>query len=154
MSLKIRQGAFTLVEILVALLVFGALVAIAVPNFNNYRERGREQQAGTDIAGMALLIKQFELDSGFAPASLNVVFNPVPTDPWGRAYRYLPINIVPPPSTGAVRKDKNLNPLNSDFDLYSMGKDGATALPLTNPAAKDDIVRANNGRFIGLAEKH
>ena len=44
-------------------------------------------------------------------------------------------------------------PINSSFDLYSMGKDGETRPPLDNPRSKDDIVRAKDGGFIGLAER-
>jgi general secretion pathway protein G len=53
-----------------------------------------------------------------------------------------------------VRRDKNLNPLNRDFDLYSVGKDGQTQTQLTAARARDDIVRAGNGSFIGKAEDH
>ena len=42
-------------------------------------------------------------------------------------------------------------PLNSEYDLYSKGKDGASAPALTAAASKDDIVRANDGGFVGLA---
>ena len=55
---------------------------------------------------------------------------------------------------GDVRKDKNLNPLNTDFDLYSLGEDGASASPLTAKNSRDDIVRANNGAYIGLGEDY
>ena len=51
-------------------------------------------------------------------------------------------------------KDKSLHPLNSDYDLYSMGKDGASTGPLTAKASRDDVVRANDGRFIGLAKDY
>jgi general secretion pathway protein G len=34
-----------------------------------------------------------------------------------------------------------------------MGKDGETDTPLTASISKDDIVRANDGAFIGLASK-
>jgi len=44
--------------------------------------------------------------------------------------------------------------LNSDFDLYSMGADEATKKPLTPPVSWDDIVRANNGEYIGLGSKY
>lgn len=44
-----------------------------------------------------------------------------------------------------------MNPLNSDFDLYSMGPDGKTATPLTAKASYDDIIRAVDGKFLGLA---
>jgi general secretion pathway protein G len=44
--------------------------------------------------------------------------------------------------------------VNSDFDLYSLGRDGVTTAQFTGNEAHDDIVRANNGRYYGLAEKH
>ena len=78
----------------------------------------------------------------------------LPTDPWGNAYRYLAIDYEPPPHTNQLRRDKNLNPLNSDFDLYSVGPDGNTQMQLTAARARDDIVRAGNGSFIGLATEH
>lgn len=34
---------------------------------------------------------------------------------------------------------------------YSMGPDGRSVAPLTAKASRDDIVRANTGRCIGLA---
>jgi general secretion pathway protein G len=52
---------------------------------------------------------------------------------------------------GGARKDRFLVPINSDFDLYSMGKDGNTFLPLTAPQSHDDIIRANDGGFYGMA---
>lgn len=76
-------------------------------------------------------------------------------DPWGNPYQYL--NLSDPNikgATGKARKDHNLVPINSDFDLYSMGKDGKSVSPLTAAASRDDIVRANNGRFIGPASKY
>jgi general secretion pathway protein G len=62
--------------------------------------------------------------------------------------------VVPPPPRGQVRRDRNLNPLNRDFDLYSVGPDGVTQTQLTARFARDDIVRAGNGSFIGRAEDH
>jgi general secretion pathway protein G len=35
-----------------------------------------------------------------------------------------------------------------------MGKDGASVSPLTARASRDDIVRANNGAFVGLASDY
>ena len=50
-----------------------------------------------------------------------------------------------------MRKDRFLVPINSCYDLYSMGKDGQSVPPLTAKASWDDIVRANDGAFVGLA---
>jgi general secretion pathway protein G len=55
---------------------------------------------------------------------------------------------------GQLRKDRNLVPINTDFDLFSRGKDGQTNFPLTAQRSRDDIVRANNGGYIGLASDY
>ena len=78
---------------------------------------------------------------------------PLPVDPWGRPYAYLNIAAAGG-GVGGFRKDKNLNPLNTDFDLYSSGKDGASSGPLSAQDSRDDIVRANNGSFIGKGEDY
>ena len=45
-------------------------------------------------------------------------------------------------------------PINSSYDLFSQGKDGQSSPPLTASASRDDIVRANDGDFIGLASRY
>jgi len=50
---------------------------------------------------------------------------------------------------GKRRKDHSLVPVNSDYDLYSMGPDGKSKPPFTARDSRDDIVRAANGGFIG-----
>ena len=52
---------------------------------------------------------------------------------------------------GKPRKDRFLHPINSDYDLYSMGKDGESVEPLTAKKSHDDVIRANDGQFVGLA---
>jgi general secretion pathway protein G len=54
--------------------------------------------------------------------------------------------------SGKPRKDHFLHPVTSDFDLYSMGKDGATAAPLTAQISHDDVIRASDGAYYGLAK--
>ncbi|MFV2061167.1 MAG: prepilin-type cleavage/methylation domain-containing protein, partial [Gammaproteobacteria bacterium] len=56
-------------------------------------------------------------------------------------------------NAGKARKDLSMVPLNTDYDLYSRGKDGASTPPLSAPVSQDDVLRANNGGFIGLASK-
>ena len=72
-------------------------------------------------------------------------------DPWGNSYQYLNLNGAP---IGQVRKDQALVPINSDYDLYSMGPDGSSVAPLTAAMSRDDIVRGNDGSFIGVAEDY
>jgi len=150
-----RQTAFTLVELLIALAVIGALAAIALPSYRDYIERAKRSQAITDIGKLSLALEQYFTVNATYPPNLAALGGSHPSiDPWGNAYQYLGINVVPPPNTGAVRRDKNLNPLNSDYDLYSMGPDGQTQKQLTAAKARDDIVRAGNGGFIGTAAEH
>jgi len=73
-------------------------------------------------------------------------------DPWGNPYQYLNFDNVN--GQGQKKKDKFLVPLNSTYDLYSMGKDGNTSTALTANASQDDIVRANDGAFVGLASQY
>jgi general secretion pathway protein G len=51
----------------------------------------------------------------------------VAPDPWENAYEFLNFNSPVPGVKGKIRKDHNLHPLNSEFDLYSMGADGQSA---------------------------
>ena len=73
-------------------------------------------------------------------------------DPWGNPYQYLNFDADIPGINGRIRKDHNLHPINSDFDLYSKGPDGDSRAPLTARASRDDIIFARDGSFIGPAE--
>jgi general secretion pathway protein G len=74
-------------------------------------------------------------------------------DPWGRPYQYLRIR-GSLSSMGRSRKDQFLVPLNSDYDLYSRGKDGLSQPQITHPFSVDDVIRGNDGAFLGLAAKY
>jgi general secretion pathway protein G len=55
---------------------------------------------------------------------------------------------------GEARKDYFLVPLNSEYDLYSVGKDGESRPPLSVPVSADDVIRANDGAYVGLAANY
>jgi general secretion pathway protein G len=139
----------TVLELMIGVLIVGILAGIASTGYQNYRERIRVAQAITDIGAMSVQIKHYTLDQQAPPASLKDVGLGNKLDPWGHPYLYLDLTSVN--GKGKSRKDKKLNPLNSDFDLYSAGKDGQTQTQLTAPASRDDVIRASDGRFIGLA---
>lgn len=141
---------FTLIELLVAMSIVGVLAAIAIPTFQGLRERAMVAAAIAEIASMQQEITEFWLINDRYPTSLTEVGLAGSTDPWGRPYRYLDHTGA---SNGAKRKDRFLVPVNSDFDLYSMGANGLTVVPFPPPASQDDIVRANNGGYIGLASE-
>lgn len=139
---------------MVVLVISGLLMTLAVPAYNGYTQRARIAKSIGDISGLALEVEKFRLkNNGRIPLTLDELGVVVPTDPWNQPYEFLNIPAAGP-GKGSVRKDGKLNPLNTDFDLYSIGKDGRSAGPLSAKHSRDDIVRANNGGFIGLGEDY
>lgn len=150
-SARRRAGAgFTLVEILIAVAIVAILGALAQGAYKRYRERVMVAQAVADIGAIAASIKRHEIDARALPGSLAEVGAGNRLDPWGRPYQY--IDLATMKGNGKARKDKKLAPLNTDFDLYSLGKDGESKAPLVTPVSRDDVVRARDGQFIGLAQ--
>jgi general secretion pathway protein G len=49
------------------------------------------------------------------------------------------------------RRDRYMFPLNTDYDLFSLGPDHATATSLSQSTVLDDVIRANNGGYFGPA---
>jgi general secretion pathway protein G len=145
-----RRG-FTLVELVLVLAILGVLASLAIPGFMSFRRSSDTATAIADIQGIDGCIDRYYVTMRAYPPSL-VAAGCARDDPWGNPYRYL--NIQTTDNKGKVRKDKNLVPLNSDYDLYSMGPDGRSVSPLTAAESQDDIVRANNGKYIGVAEDY
>ena len=143
---------WTLVEIVIALAVMGLLVGIAVPLFGQYKERARVSRAITEIRVLEAAVDRYIAEFQRVPNRLDSIVNPIPTDPWGNPFQFLKLLDAPPSTKGQARKDKSLVPINSDYDLYSVGPDGVTAAPLTAKASRDDIIRANDGGYVGVAE--
>jgi general secretion pathway protein G len=146
---RYRRG-FTFIEIGLALAVIAVLVAIALPSYSRYKERVKLAQAVIDIANLQSLIVQYYYNNQAYPDSLADIGQAGMRDPWGNPYQYANLS----DSKAKPRKNRNVHPINSDFDLYSMGKDGRSNIPLTAQASRDDIVRANDGRFIGLVSEY
>jgi general secretion pathway protein G len=148
----VREVGFTLIELLVALAILGVLASIVMVAYSGYIEATKVANAIQQINTMSLVINDYNADYKHFPASLKDVELDGLKDPWGNPYQYL--NIATAANIGKVRKDHNLVPLNTDYDLYSLGKDGQSAAPLTAKFSQDDIVRANNGGFVGLASNY
>lgn len=141
----------TVLELMIGLAILGVLAAIALPAYTDYRERLRVYQAVSEIGELQTAIDRYIDDNRAPPASLAQINRGGMLDPWGRPYQYLDLTTSPP---GAARKNRNLVPINSSYDLYSVGKDGDSVGPLTAKASRDDVVRANDGKFIGLAQDY
>ena len=148
----IQLNGFSLLELMVTLVIASLLIALAVPSYNGFVDRAKIARALDDIHGLGAAIDEFSLDNDNQfPATLAGLPTEIPLDPWGNAYQYLNIRAAGS-GNGPFRNYGKLNPLNSDFDLFSAGEDGDSAGPLSAKKSRDDIVRANNGAFVGLGE--
>jgi len=119
------KKGFTLIELMLVVIIIGALVAMVMPRLTGRGEQARIATAKADIqANIATALKLYELDNGNFPSTedgLNGLLNKSgsannwcgpylekrPIDPWGREYKY--------------RCPGDHRP---DYDLYSLGKDG------------------------------
>ncbi|MHA1739288.1 MAG: prepilin-type N-terminal cleavage/methylation domain-containing protein [Candidatus Heimdallarchaeota archaeon] len=146
-----KHTGFTLIELMIVVAIIGIIAAIATVTFQSFAEKARIKKAVSDISTIQTKIKGYEAYEGSLPNSLSDLADFNMSDPWGNSYRYSNFAIVPKQQW---RKDKNLHPLNIDYDLWSIGKDGKTHKNLTAAVSYDDIVRANDGAYIGLAKQY
>jgi general secretion pathway protein G len=147
-----KNKAFTLLEFSVVLIIVSLLFVVIIPAMSKLEDVAKSSSTEDEIVDIQTDIDDFFNVKGFYPDSLDEIFDPVPIDPWGNPYQFL--NHDTSPSPGKWRKDKNLVPINSDYDLYSMGPDGKSASPLTASMSHDDIVRGRDGAYIGLAQDY
>lgn len=143
-----RQRGFTLLELMFVVGLVAVLFGIATPVYQSYRDRIRTSTATREIVEMAAMVQRFELDQRAYPNNLADIGLNGKLDPWGRPYVYYNVDAN---GRGGARKDRRLNPLNTDFDLYSLGPDGKTKPQVTQKDSVDDIIRASNGRYFGIA---
>jgi general secretion pathway protein G len=134
--------------------LIATLVAIAAPLYADVTERARVAKAIADVRVLESEIAAFEERTGRLPLDLAEIGRATLRDPWGGGYQYLNFATAGPGWRGQARKDRFLVPLNSTYDLYSLGKDGKSQTPLTAKASQDDVVRANDGGYVGLASSY
>lgn len=151
---KNRAGhGFTLMEMLLAVAIMGVLTAIAIPAYNGYIDRTKNDLAISYLLAIQTEIERYYTREFRYPAALSDITSALPNngmDPWGRAFVYLNI-IGGSPGNGSVRKDHALNPINTKYDLYSLGKNGDTKQQISHRESLDDIILARDGGFVGLA---
>lgn len=149
----------TLVEVMIVVVIIGILSSIAIPTYISSREKAKIAATVAEIKILEKMIQAYNIDNDSYPETIEDIGMQRLKDPWGNPYQYLKIegrekNGKKKKSVGKMRKDHNMVPVNSDFDLYSNGRDGKSQTPFTAKASRDDIVRANNGRFIGLVSDY
>jgi general secretion pathway protein G len=147
-------AGFTLLEIMFACAIAALLLAIAVPVYRSAIEKQKIQVCVNDLSQISMALERYRTAHGLRlPESLDELENIALTDPWGFDYHYLNFSSGEKGIKAKIRKDHNLHPLNSEFDLYSVGPDGQSVPPLTGQPSRDDIVFARDGGFIGPAKE-
>ena len=142
-----RNCGYTLLELIFAIAIAAVLVLIAISQFSKAIEKSK---AGSAVADISII--QVEIER-YRTRNANALPDTLPSDrldPWGRPYFYTKLEGVK--GHGSARKDRALNPLNTDYDLFSAGKNGVYKPQVSQKDSLDDIIRARNGAYLGLAE--
>ena len=143
---------FTLLELMIGVAIVGLLAAAAIPSYSEMLERQKVGQSVRDLVQIAGRLQKYYTIHFALPESLSDIGMQDMKDPWGANYEYLNFASKSPGVKGRIRKDHNLHPLNTDFDLYSKGADGKSVSPLTARASQDDIIWGRDGGFVGIAK--
>jgi len=149
---KIGKQGFTLVELLFVVTIIGFLSTILAPSAQELIMKVRISRTVAEISALERAIGAYVAINHGYPVALTDIDGTVPTDLWGRPFVYTVLGTNP----GDARINPHTGlPLNSliTFDLYSKGADGLTAPQLDAAGAEDDIVRALDGAYVGLASE-
>lgn len=165
---------------MITVALIGVLASIAGSNYIESVKKARTARTIAELQSIALILDSYKSDDGALPESLVGIADQM-VDVWGNEFQYLKIagNLpsgiasnraarLPHVSAAAagggsggaggggsimasVRKDRFLVPINSDYDLYSVGADDKTRPQLQNKVSRDDIIRASDGAYFGQA---
>lgn len=130
----------TIIELLAALAIASSLASLAVPKYHRVTQAARVARAIGDLKAIqTTLDSRDSLPDNLAGVGQNII------DPWGNPYVYVKF------PNAAPRVDRFGVVVNTTYDLYSIGEDEATASSFNAGVSFDDVVRANDGGFLGPA---
>lgn len=144
------QRGYSLLELMIAVTIASMLLIFGANAYTSALDRAKVHGAIGGIGEIHMNVQKFLFRHDRYPADLaEMGFDSL--DPWGNPYVF---NVLNAPGNGEARKDRNLVPVNRNYDVYSMGKDGMTATPFTSIVGSDDVVLAGDGTYFGLASKY
>jgi general secretion pathway protein G len=147
-----KTRGFSLIELLLVMAILTTISAIAIPHLVSALDSAKLAKAVGDLSSIQTDIVGYESIHGKLPDSLAQIGDGAFLDPWKSPYQYL--NYTNLQGNGIARNDRFLLPLNSDYELYSLGKDGQTAAPITAATSQDDVIRVGTAGYFGLASKY
>jgi len=157
---KKTQGGFTLLELMIVSVVAVILLVMAYAVYPNnpigcdndsrpgYIARAYMAASMADLMEINLKLESFDLSHRRLPTDLSELGIDT-IDPWGNPYVFLNFDGIN--GNGPKRKFHSAVPVNTYFDVYSMGADGKTSTPFTSQPGADDIVMAGDGTYFGMA---
>jgi general secretion pathway protein G len=139
---------FTLTGLLIALSISIVIGVLSIPTYQAFVEEGNVARAIAELGRISLEVEKYRLrNGGEIPADFSVIGLNQPTDPWGHPFEYRPLAGL---GASSAIKAADRIPLNSDYDLFSVGPDGDSGGDLFAPESRDNIVRALDGGFFGI----
>lgn len=117
----LRQGGFTLVELLLVLVILALIAGLVLPGIIGKAESAKAKAASAQISRISMSVEAFYLDTGNTPSALDelvnepsgssgwngpYIKNSLLKDPWGKPYIF------------------NSPGEHGDFDIESLGADG------------------------------
>ncbi len=145
---SVHKG-FSLTPMLAALSVAAVVGVLSIPTYHAYLEQRHVARAIADLGRISLEIEKYRLrHAGAIPTDLATIGFVNPLDPWGNPFRF---EVVDEQIRGSTIRVGDRIPLNSDYDLFSHGPDGHSGVDLLAPESRDNIVRALDGGFFGMA---
>jgi general secretion pathway protein G len=150
------QG-FTQIELIVVIGVLAVLTLIGMRVYSHFIDKAKNTRAIAELRVLEKEILEFWHTNDRLPDNLGELDRAAMLDPWKTPYQY--INFDTAPDSEEKRRTKGNkgkgkgkgDPLNVDYDLFSKGKDRTCASVLTDDTSKDDIIRADDGSYTGLA---
>jgi len=71
--IKINEGGFTLLELLVVIGIIGILAVIAIPNFMTFQAKAKQSEAKLNLSGIYIAEKAFFAEYGSYHSGLGVI---------------------------------------------------------------------------------